>query len=65
MESRLAQACHYIDSVTGGITPPIQFATTYARDQDYELISDYSYSRSDNPSWEVLERVCAELDGGD
>ena len=64
IESRLVQACHYIDAATGGISPPLQFSSTYARDVDYEYIGDYSYSRSDNPSWAVLEKVCAELDGG-
>jgi cystathionine gamma-synthase len=63
-ESRLAQACHYIDQVTGGISPPIQMSTTYARDANYQHIGDYSYARSSNPSWEVLERVCADLDNG-
>jgi len=63
-ESRLAQACHYIDQATGGISPPIQMSTTYARDTDYQHIGDYSYARSANPSWEVLERVCADLDNG-
>jgi cystathionine gamma-synthase len=64
IETRLAQASHYIDEVTGGVNPPLQFSTTYARDADYEYISRYSYTRSGNPSWEVLEKVCAELDGG-
>ena len=63
-ESRLPQAGHYIDPVTGGISPPLQLSTTYARDSDYAHIGDYSYGRSDNPSWAVLERMCAELDGG-
>jgi cystathionine gamma-synthase len=64
LESRLTQACHYIDEVTGGISPPLQLSTTYSRDKDYEYLGNYSYSRADNPSWEVLENVCAELDGG-
>ena len=63
-ESLIAQACHYVDQVTGGISPPLQFSSTYARDENYEYIGNYSYARSDNPSWEVLEKVCAELDGG-
>ena len=63
-ESRLAQACHYVDEITGGISPPIQLSTTYARNPDYSYKGDFSYARSGNPSWEVLERVCADLDGG-
>ena len=64
LESRLVQACHYVDAASGGISPPLQFSTTYARHPDYSYVGDYSYSRSDNPSWEVLEKVCADLDGG-
>lgn len=64
LESSLAQACHYIDEVTGGVVPPIQPSTTYARDEAYEYIGAHSYSRSGNPSWQVVERLCAELDGG-
>jgi cystathionine gamma-synthase len=64
MESMIVQACHYVDEVTGGISPPLQLSTTYSRDQNYEYLGKYSYSRADNPSWEVLEKVCAELDGG-
>ena len=64
IESRLAQASHYIDEVTGGVTPPIQLSTTYARDDDYEYIGAHSYARSGHPAWLVLEKVCAEIDGG-
>ena len=64
LESRLVQACHYVDAASGGISPPVQFSTTYARHPDYSYVGDYSYSRSGNPSWEVLEKVCADLDGG-
>lgn len=63
LETRLAQACHYIDQTTGGINPPLQFSTTYARDADYRFTAEFSYARSDSPSWRVLENVCKELDG--
>ena len=64
IETLLAQACHYIDEVTGGVNPPLQLSTTYARDANYDFIGNYSYARSGNPSWKVLEEVCAQLDGG-
>lgn len=64
MQTRLAQACHYIDEATGGISPPLQMSTTYARRADYETLGAYSYSRSGNPSWQQLEKVCADIDGG-
>jgi cystathionine gamma-synthase len=64
LESRVVQACHYLDELTGGVSPPLQFSTTYARDSEYEYLGKFSYSRSGNPTWELLEQVCAELDGG-
>ena len=64
IDSKLAQACHYIDSASGGISVPIQPSTTFARDANYEFIGDYSYSRNQNPTYDVLEKVVAELDKG-
>ena len=32
LETRIAQACHFIDQATGGLSVPIQPSTTYARD---------------------------------
>lgn len=64
IESLLAQACHYIDATSGGVSPPIQPSTTYARDSNYQLTRGYSYGRSGNPGYELLEKLCAELDGG-
>ncbi len=64
LDTRLAQACHFIEAGTGGISPPIYPSSTYARDADYRHIGDYSYSRSGNPSWQVLEEVCADIEGG-
>lgn len=60
----LAQAGHFVDSVTGAITPPIHPSTTFARGDDYELIGDYSYSRYQNPTYDQVEQLAAELDGG-
>ncbi|MEM7293440.1 MAG: aminotransferase class I/II-fold pyridoxal phosphate-dependent enzyme [Pseudomonadota bacterium] len=64
MESLVAQACHFIDRATGGISLPIQPSTTYARDANYELIGAYGYSREQNPTYDVVEKVAAMLDGG-
>lgn len=64
MESLIAQAGHYIDQVSGGISVPIQTSTTYARDENYALIGDYSYSRYQNPTYDLVERLAAILDGG-
>jgi len=64
IDSIVAQACHYIDQATGGVTVPIQTSTTYARDENYQLLGDYSYSRYQNPTYDVVEQVAATLDGG-
>lgn len=63
-ETLLAQAGHYQDPITGAIIPPIQPATTYARDTDYNLIGDYVYSRYQNPTYEQIEGLLAQLEGG-
>lgn len=60
----LAQAGHFVDQVTGAITPPIHSSTTFARDSHYELLGDYGYSRDQNPTYDQVERLAAELDQG-
>ncbi len=63
-DTLLTQAMHYLEPVTGGIVPGIQMATTYARDQDYELRAPgVSYGRDKNPTYLVAEKVVAELEG--
>lgn len=64
METLIAQAGHYIDQVSGGISVPIQSSTTYARDKNYALIGDYTYSRYQNPTYDLVEQLAATLDGG-
>lgn len=63
-DTLLAQAMHYLDPVDGGIVPGVQMATTYARNEDYELRAPgISYGRDKNPTYLVAERVLAELEG--
>ncbi|QPC42068.1 aminotransferase class I/II-fold pyridoxal phosphate-dependent enzyme [Kaustia mangrovi] len=62
--SRAAQAAHFIDKTTGAVVPPIHLATTFARDESYELMGDYVYQRYTSPTLELSEAVLAELDGG-
>ncbi len=62
----VAKADDYIDTTTGGITPPIITSTTYARDNRYHPINDANlYGRDDNPSFIQAERVIAELEQGE
>jgi cystathionine gamma-synthase len=62
-ETIAAQALHTIDEPTGAVVPPIHLATTYARDADYEL-RGRTYTRDENPTPMVAERVLAALEGG-
>ncbi len=63
-ETVAAQAMHYTDPATGGVVPPIQPSTTFARDTNYQLIDpEISYSRDQNPGYAQPERLIAELEG--
>ena len=62
--TRLAQALHYVDGTTGALIPPIQPSVTFARNQDYELIGNYTYGRYQSPTYDPVERLAAELEGG-
>lgn len=62
-ETLAAQALHGRDAATGAIVPPIQLATTYARDAAYQLIGP-GYARDENPTHAHAERVVAALEGG-
>lgn len=62
-ETLAAQALHARDAATGGLVPPIQLATTYARDAAYALPGP-GYTRDENPTPVYAERVVAALEGG-
>ncbi|MDP4824045.1 MAG: PLP-dependent aspartate aminotransferase family protein, partial [Aestuariivirgaceae bacterium] len=49
--TKIAQALHYVDPATGAVVPPLHAATTYARDEQNELIG-YLYSRNGTPTTE-------------
>ena len=61
--SRLAQVSHYIEPSTGGIVPPLHTSTTFGRDEKYELIGKYIYGRYQNPTYDPVEQLIAELEG--
>lgn len=64
-ETLAAQALHYYDPQSGGLAVPIQPATTYARDENYVLISGANaYSRDQNPTYDQAEALLAELESG-
>ena len=59
-----AQALHVVDRVTGGIIPPLQPSTTFARGTDYELLGGRVYSRDESPTFDPAEQLLARLEGG-
>jgi cystathionine gamma-synthase len=64
-ETDVAQGLHYTDPMTGGLVPPIVTSTTFARDENYELIAPaHSYARDENPSYLVAEQMLTRLEGG-
>lgn len=64
IETVIAQAIDAIDPATGGIVPPIQPSTTFARDDAHELVGEHVYSRYAAPTVDQVSRVLAVLDGG-
>jgi len=58
-----AQADGAIDQTTGGVVPPLQSATTFVRDNDYELLSaDHSYARDQNDLYRLAETILAKAE---
>jgi len=65
-ETDITQGMHYVDRQTGSVVPPIVPSTTFARDENYELISSgRSYGRDQNPSFETAENMLTRLEGGE
>jgi len=61
-----AQAAHYVDPASGGLAPPIQPSTTFARRPDYTLIDETAlYARDNQPLYREVEAVLAALEGGE
>lgn len=66
VETLVAQGMHYIDPQTGGVVPPVQPSTTFARDENYSLISaEHSYARDENPVYGCAEDMLRALEGGE
>ncbi len=65
-ETLVAQGMHYIDPTTGGVVPPVQPSTTFARNESYELISpEHSYARDENPVYSSAENMLRMLEEGE
>jgi len=65
-ETVLAQAGGAIDQQSGGVVPPIQPATTFVRDENYNPLNPNNvYARPHNDVVRQAEGVLAELEGGE
>ena len=63
-ETFVAHALHSVDAATGSIVPPLHAATTFARDEDYNLRNKHLYSRYGNPTIDQAEEIIARLEQG-
>lgn len=62
----VAKADHYLDVQSGGIIPPVNTSTTFARDTENQPYNPaHIYSRDNNPSFVQAERVIASLENGE
>ena len=65
IETQIVQGLHYIDAQSGSVIPPVLPSTTFARDENYTLISaNNSYGRDENPTYRIAERMLARMEGG-
>ncbi|MGW8426077.1 cystathionine beta-lyase [Peribacillus simplex] len=62
-ETKLLHNQHKFDPATGGVSIPIQHASTFHQ-SDIDQFGKYDYSRSGNPTREALEDIIAELEEG-
>lgn len=61
-----AQALGALDHQSGGVVPPIQPATTFARDRDYQPLNpDNVYLRDQNEGTRLAEKLIARLEGAE
>ena len=52
------------ENLAGAVAPPIHLSTTFRRDPDGSLASDFIYGRSGNPDRTALEQAIADLEEG-
>ncbi len=62
-ETLIAQALGEIDPVSGALAPPISLSTNFEQAADGSYHQGRVYSRADNPTYELAERMLAMLEG--
>src|SRR4051812_11990554 len=64
IDTKLAQLGNRSETATGTVNPPVYFSTAY-RHEGIGQSTGYDYTRTGNPTREILERAIAELEGGE
>jgi cystathionine gamma-synthase len=64
IETKLAQIGNRSETVTGTVNPPIYLSTAY-RHEGIGQSTGFDYSRTGNPTRQLLEKTIADLEGGD
>lgn len=64
VETKLAQIGNRSEKATGTVNPPVYFSTAY-RHTGIGESTGYDYTRTGNPTREVLEKAIADLEEGD
>ncbi len=60
-----ARANEFVDLPTGGVVPPVQPSTTFARDDNYQPLDDsYLYGRDSNNLLRLGEEILAKAEHG-
>jgi cystathionine gamma-synthase len=61
--TKAAQALHAVDQATGAVVPPLHTSTTFARNENNELMAGWLYSRNGSPTTDHAQAIIAELEG--
>jgi cystathionine gamma-synthase len=64
MDTRVVHAGLEADPSYGSVIPPIHQTSTYVQRAPGEMVEDYDYARSANPTRTALESALGELEGG-
>jgi cystathionine gamma-synthase len=64
IETRVVHAGLEPDPSYGSVIPPIHQTSTFVQRAPGEVVEDYDYARSANPTRAALERALGELEGG-
>jgi cystathionine gamma-synthase len=64
IDTKLAQIGNRSESVTGTVNPPVYFSTAY-RHEGIGQSTGFDYTRTGNPTRQILEKTIADLEGGD